>query len=130
MSACGVLLFVWLFDVLLRQLPDWLIPFILGALLWFAAHYFILAKPIAQTMASMDCSVRDQEFCRCAAGLMFEADKVAVALYTSSFTMIPIEQSNEKVYAVRDKIVGAGDQDDERSIKNCTRNFDEGRKPR
>jgi len=94
------------FDLLLRRIPDWVLPFAFGMLLWGGLHYVYLSERIVSAYVQMDCPAQEQRFCACAARSIMDADKLRVTAWTASFSLI--SANSEAIRDAREQVTKSG----------------------
>lgn len=99
-------------DYVLKLIPDWLLPLLFGAFLWWGAHFLFLSKTIVTNYALLDCPAKHHLYCTCAASYIHGSDKVAVSLWTASFGLISLN-NNDEIHNVRSQITKSGVYSDE-----------------
>lgn len=89
-----------MFEAIVKILPEWVLPVILGLLVWFGVNYLFLAPTIADRTILKTCPRHSTAYCHCVAGSMLGEVRLEITFWTSTLGFYEV-MHNPKVSAAR-----------------------------
>jgi len=82
-----------MFDAIIKILPEWVLPVLIGALVWFGANFFFIAPEIGKRSIANDCPRAQMGFCQCVGAYLVSNARTDLALWTSTMGLYSVSQS-------------------------------------
>ena len=74
-----------MFELIVKLLPDWLMPVLLGLGVWLGLNYFVIAESLANRTVANDCPAYKLAWCQCVTDRLLADARFDAALWTATF---------------------------------------------
>lgn len=86
-------------DLIVKLLPEWVLPVLFGALVWFGANFIFIAPELGRRTVENSCPPDRLVLCHCVASHMLANARLDLALWTSTLGFYQVEQAASIVSA-------------------------------
>jgi hypothetical protein len=86
-------------ESILKFLPEWVMPVIFGALVWFGLNWLFIAPELGRRTVENSCPSERLAYCHCVAGYMISNARVPLSLWTSTLGFYQVDKSADIIAA-------------------------------
>lgn len=88
-----------MFDLIVKMLPEWVLPVLFGAVCWFGLNYLFIAPELGRRTIENTCPADRRAYCHCVGSHMIANARLPLALWTSSLGFYQVDKSLDVINA-------------------------------
>lgn len=89
-------------DLIVKLLPEWVLPVVGGALVWFGLNYVFIAPELGTRTIENTCPAASKALCHCVGRYMTDNARLPLALWTASLGLYQVAKSQEVLDAQKE----------------------------
>jgi len=86
-------------ELIVKLLPEWVLPVVGALLVWFGLNYLFIAPELGRRTIDNSCPAASRSFCHCVGDYLIADARLQLAFWTSSFGYYSVAKSREVLAA-------------------------------